>query len=207
MVIIGAVNRIFNPEEINYNGMIIFALFGVVINFMAAYFTKDGDSINQRSVNLHMLEDVLGWIVVLVGSILMKFTDILILDSLMSIGVAIFILFNAFKNLKMILDLFLIKLPDGISIEELKTHILQIKGVINVHHIHVWSIDGVNNYATMHVRTNENDLKTLKQMIKEELVEHDIAHVTIEFENEDEICDDLECSMKSNETLHHHHHH
>ena len=103
-VIIGGVNRIINPEEINYNGMIIFAVFGVIINLFAAYFTKDGDSINQRAVNLHMLEDVLGWIVVLVGAILMKFTDIRIIDSIMSIGVALFILVNSFKNLKEILD-------------------------------------------------------------------------------------------------------
>ena len=118
-VIIGGVNRIINPEEINYNGMIIFAVFGVIINLFAAYFTKDGDSINQRAVNLHMLEDVLGWIVVLVGAILMKFTDIRIIDSIMSIGVALFILVNSFKNLKEILDLFLEKTPKNISIEEI----------------------------------------------------------------------------------------
>ena len=129
-VIIGGVNRIINPEEINYNGMIIFAVFGVIINLFAAYFTKDGDSINQRAVNLHMLEDVLGWIVVLVGAILMKFTDIRIIDSIMSIGVALFILVNSFKNLKEILDLFLEKTPKNISIEEINHHISEIKGVI-----------------------------------------------------------------------------
>ena len=67
LVIYNSIIRIFNPVEINYNGMIIFAIFGVVINFMAAYLTREGDSINQKSVNLHMLEDVLGWIVVLIG--------------------------------------------------------------------------------------------------------------------------------------------
>ena len=125
-VIIGGVNRIINPEEINYNGMIIFAVFGVIINLFAAYFTKDGDSINQKAVNLHMLEDVLGWIVVLVGAILMKFTDIRIIDSIMSIGVALFILVNSFKNLKEILDLFLEKTPKNISIEEINHHHINI---------------------------------------------------------------------------------
>lgn len=80
--------------------MILFAIFGVVLNLIAAYVTREGYSINQKSVNLHMLEDVLGWIVVLIGAIIMNFTDIKIIDSLMSIGVALFILYHALENLK-----------------------------------------------------------------------------------------------------------
>ncbi len=75
MVIYSAVRRIFNPVEINYNGMIVFAAVGVVLNFLAAYVTREGDSMNQKAVNLHMLEDVLGWIVVLIGAVVMRFTD------------------------------------------------------------------------------------------------------------------------------------
>ena len=107
IVIISAVNRIMHPVEIDYNGMILFAIFGVIVNFFAALATREGDSLNQKAVNLHMLEDVLGWVIVLIGSILMKYTDISIIDPIMSIGVAIFILYNAVKNLKQVLDLFL----------------------------------------------------------------------------------------------------
>ena len=87
IVIINAFNKIMNPTEINYKGMIIFAVFGLVINFVAAFVTHGGGSLNQKAVNLHMLEDVLGWAVVLVGAIIMNFTDIKIIDPLMSIGV------------------------------------------------------------------------------------------------------------------------
>ena len=66
IVIYNAIERIINPVEINYNGMILFAVIGAVVNLIAAFVTKDGDSINQRAVNLHMLEDVLGWLAVLV---------------------------------------------------------------------------------------------------------------------------------------------
>ena len=75
LVIVNSIRRFFNPIEINYDGMLIFAVIGVIINFIAAIVTKEGDSINQKAVNLHMLEDVLGWIVVLVGAVIMKFTD------------------------------------------------------------------------------------------------------------------------------------
>ena len=206
MVIYNAILRILNPVEINYNGMIIFAIVGALVNFVAAYFTKDGDSLNQKAVNLHMLEDVLGWIVVLVGAIVMRFTDISIIDPLMSMGVAIFILINAVKNLKEVLDLFLEKIPNNISIEEIKEHITEVDGVLGVHHIHIWSMDGHNNYATMHIVANENS-HTIKDKIREELKEHGIGHATLEIESPDDHCHEEHCHIDNTHTHSHHHHH
>ncbi len=99
IVIFNAIGRLSDPVEINYNGMIFFAIVGVCVNGGAAFVTRDGESFNQRAVNLHMLEDVLGWAVVLIGAIVMKFTDFAIIDPLMSIGVAVFIIINAVRNL------------------------------------------------------------------------------------------------------------
>ena len=104
-VIISGISRIISPVEINYSGMIVFAVVGVVVNFSAAYITREGDSLNQKAVNLHMMEDVLGWVVVLVGALVMKFTDFNIIDPVMSIIVSVFILVNAIKTLKEALDL------------------------------------------------------------------------------------------------------
>ena len=205
LVIIGAIKRLFNPVDVNYSGMIVFAVIGVVLNFIAAYVTKDGDSINQKSVNLHMLEDVLGWIVVLIGAIVMNFTDIKILDSIMSIGVAIFILIHSLENLKDVVDLFLEKTPKDVDIEELRNHLLKIKDVIDIHHIHVWSIDGFNNYATMHIVSKAKDISSVKKKIREELSEHNICHAILE--TEDEACDDVECHVELGNYPHHHHHH
>lgn len=207
-VILGGINRILNPETINYDEMIIFAIFGVVINFLAAYFTREGDSINQKAVNLHMLEDVLGWIVVLIGAILMKFTNISLIDSIMSIGIAIFILINAFRNLKDILDLFLEKTPKNISVEEIKKHLLNIKEIVDVHHIHIWSMDGITNYSTMHIVIEDNNIKELKSKVRNEMSELGISHTTIEIEYKDDNCEEKECEVKTNnEVINHHHHH
>lgn len=205
-VIVGAIKRMIHPIEIHYDGMIIFAIVGVIINYLAAHLTKEGDSINQKSVNLHMLEDVLGWLVVLVGAILMKFTDIVMIDSLMSIGVATFILISAFKNLMDIADLFLEKVPNKISVEEIKSHLMKLEGVCDVHHVHIWSIDGITSYATMHVVLKEFDAR-IKTKIREELSEHGITHVTIELETEVEHCDEPECHVDTNLKPHTHHHH
>lgn len=209
LVIYNSIGRIINPEDINYNGMIMFAAIGVVVNFLAAYFTKDGNSLNQKAVNLHMLEDVLGWLVVLIGAIIMRFTDIRIIDPILSILVALFIFKNAINNFKNILDLFLEKIPSGISISELKEHLLQIKGVKGAHHIHIWSIDGYSNYATMHVVIDSKNKNTnIKDQIKEELKEHGINHTTIELESEEDICNEEECKIEvESHHSHHSHHH
>ena len=205
MVIYNAVLRIINPSEINYNGMIIFAIVGVCVNFGAAILTRDGDSLNQKAVNLHMLEDVLGWVIVLIGAIAMRFTDLYIIDPLMSIGVAIFILINALKNLKDVLNLFLEKTPHGINIGEITEHICEVEGVLGVHHIHVWSMDGHNNYATMHVVVN-GDAHIIKDKIRDELREHGIGHVTLELEAEDEHCHEEHCHFDVVSSSGHHHH-
>ena len=207
-VIYNAISRIVNPTEINYNGMIVLALIGVCVNFFAAFFTRGGDSVNQKAVNLHMLEDVLGWSVVLLGAVVMRFTDFALIDPLMSVGVAIFILISAVKNLKEIFDILFEKAPDGIDFEEIREHLLKIEGVSDVHHIHIWSMDGSSNYATMHIVSNADPQK-IKCAVREELSEHGISHSTLELEREDEICNQKCCriDVDANHEHHHHHHH
>ncbi|MBO5211612.1 MAG: cation transporter [Clostridia bacterium] len=206
LVIVNAIKRILYPQDINYNGMIIFAVIGVAVNFLAAYFTRHGDSLNQKAVNLHMLEDVLGWAVVLIGAVIMRFTDFKLIDPILSILVAVFIFIHAFSHLKEALDLFLVKIPEGINIDEIKHHILEIDGVLGVHHIHIWSMDGNQNYATMHIVTN-GDYLEVKKAVKEELKEHGIVHATLELENESEDCEDKHCHTHSGCGHHHGHHH
>ena len=205
-VIYNAIQRIINPTEINYNGMIVFAIIGIIVNLIASILTHTGDSLNQKAVNLHMLEDVLGWVVVLIGGIIMHYTDFYIIDPIMSIGLSIFIMISSAKNLKPIFEILLQKTPNDVDIDELISHILKINGVIDVHHVHVWSIDSNNNYATLHVTTNGNNLK-IKNKIREELNEHNIIHVTIEIEAQDEICQDKYCTIKNDRSNHRHHNH
>ena len=209
LVIYHSIFRIINPEMVDYSKMIIFAIFGVIVNFIAAHITHRGNSFNQKSVNLHMLEDVLGWVVVLVGAIIMKFTNLSVIDTIMSIIVSIYILIHASKNFIEILNLFLEKIPNDINIEEIKKHLLEIDGVIDIHHIHIWSMDGIENFATMHIVTDNSNLK-IKSDIRCELKSHDIAHVTIELENISEKCLEHDCKVSSHNKGHHgqhmHHH-
>ena len=206
MVIYNAIRRFINPTEINYNGMMLFAVIGVCVNLGAAFFTRGEGSFNQKAVNLHMLEDVLGWVIVLVGAIVMRFTGFARMDAIMSIGVAMFILMNAAKTLKEVLYLFLEKVPHGVDVKMLKERLAQLEGVADVHHIHVWSMDGLSHYATMHIVT-DYDSHQIKEVIREKLREQGIIHVTLELEKEGECCGEPFCHMGAGVHSRCHHHH
>ena len=201
LMIIESIKRLINPIIVKSNQMIIIAIIGVIINFIATYVTHGGKSLNQRSVNIHMLEDVLGWIIVLIGSIIMKFTNLYFIDSIMSILVSCFILYHASKNMSEILDLVLEKTPDDIDIKEIKKKIEEIDSVIEVHHIHVWSLDSINNLLTMHVVTNTKDEENLKKEIRKQLKKLKINHSTLELEKETEKCDSKQCNIKTDDEI------
>ena len=204
--------RLINPVEINYDGMILFAVIGCLVNLVAAVVTHGGNSLNQKAVNLHMLEDVLGWVVVLIGALLIKYTNIVYIDPVLSICVALFIFINALKSLRVVVSTFLEKSPDNIDVDELMHHISEIDGVKDVHHIHIWSMNGTSaNCATLHIVVDDYSVE-IKEKVREELAEHNIGHSTIELELVRERCEDVECSLykEGNDDCghcHHHHHH
>lgn len=205
MVICNAVGRIIRPAEINYNGMILFAVIGLCVNGCAACITREGKSLNQKAVNLHMLEDVLGWAVVLVGAVAMRATDLAILDPILSIGVALFLVVHSVRHLNEALGIFLEKAPRGVDGEELETHLSEIAGVLDVHHLHVWSLDGHRNCATMHIVTNQDPVH-IKRAVREALSQLGVGHVTLELEAAGEHCPVRCCHVEHRHEMGHHHH-
>ena len=205
-VIWNAAQRLLHPTPIHYDGMILFALVGVAVNLIAALVTRGGESMNQKAVSLHMLEDVLGWVVVLVGAVVMRFTDLWFLDPLMSIGVALFIGIHAAKGLYETLPYFLEKAPQNVDVPFIKVHLAEIPGVLDVHHIHLWSMDERHNCATMHIVTN-GDPHEIKAAVRHELSHHGINHATLELETEGEECPAGHCHVTLDECESHHHHH
>lgn len=206
IVIVNSILRIINPLPINYNGMLIFAIVGVIVNSIAMFATKDGATLNQRAVNLHMLEDVLGWVIVLIGAIIMKFTNFTLLDPILSIGVAIFVLISGISMFKSAANIMVEKAPKGIRTEKVKKNILKVKGVKDIHHFRIWSLDENNIYAIMHLVVEDNFKK--KNEIREILHKEGITNTTIEIEKEDESCNEPEeVEEKCSDCGHHHHHH
>ena len=191
-VIVSAIGRLMHPLPLRYDGMILFAIVGVAVNLAAAFVTRRGESLNQKAVNLHMLEDVLTWLVVLIGAVVMRLTDWVILDPLMSIGVATYIFIHAVGHLRAAADIFLEKVPEGYSVEGVRQAVLAVEGVSDAHHVHLRSIDGYTHAATLHV-VAENT--SVKEKIRTRLNAIGIAHVTVEVETEGEICGQPQCGL------------
>jgi cobalt-zinc-cadmium efflux system protein len=183
--------RLLSPEETNAKGMFLFAILGIAVNGFAVLRLRKGTSFNERSVSLHLLEDVLGWLAVLLVSIIMMFVDLPILDPILSIGISIWVLSNVYNNLKSTFKVLLQEIPQDVEIEKLKVALLNVKGIISLHDLHLWTLDGENHILTIHVVIEDNVImqqQSLKIQIRKLCEQFKIEHVTIEFETGEESC-------------------
>ncbi|MDD3320284.1 MAG: cation diffusion facilitator family transporter [Paludibacter sp.] len=195
-----AIPRIFHPEKTSAEGMFFLAIIGVLVNGAAVFRLKKGKSLNEKVVSLHLLEDVLGWAAILIGSILMYFFDIPVLDPLMSVGISIFVLVNVYKNVRQTLHIILQGIPDELNITEISDFLKKNNDIAGIHDLHIWSIDGEYNILTVHIVLNNNnnnnsleDIAKIKNNIRRSLLEKGIQHATIEFETSDEDCSLKKC--------------
>lgn len=191
-ILLEAIPRLLNPIQPDAQGMIILAVLGVLFNGAAVLRLTKGDSMNERVAMLHLLEDVFGWVAVLIGSIIMYFFDLPIIDSILSIGISMLILFNVVKNLKQSLQIVLQGIPNDVDEKEILTYLNSLDGIANAHDLHIWSMDGQYNVLTTHLVLEKDisidELEILKQQIRDELHKKGIEHTTLEFESKDADC-------------------
>ncbi len=205
-VIWASAERLLNPSPINYSIMIVFAAVGLLTNLLATIITSKGENLNERSINLHMLEDVLGWAVVLVGSVVMRFTDLYFIDAIMSIGVSLYMLWHVAKNMVEIGRLFLAKCPQGMDVSYIKERLLNIEEIKDVHHIHLWNLSEGSVYCTLHIVTDSDGAK-IKSKVRQVLKAMGVVHVTLELESVNEKCSEEVCIPAFSVSCGHHHHH
>ncbi len=191
-VLANAIPRIIEPQATNAEGMIIFAIIGVIVNGAAVFKLKNEESMNARVMMLHLLEDVLGWIAILAVAIALLFWQTYILDAILSIVITLYILFNVTINLKKTIALFLQATPDHVQIEMIDEKLKSIDKVISSHHTHVWSLDGANHILTTHLivdkSTTRDEIIRIKSKCKQLFEDLKMTHFTIEIELEDEVC-------------------
>jgi cobalt-zinc-cadmium efflux system protein len=191
-VISQAIPRVMNPEPTDAKGMILFAVLGVTVNGLALFRLAKTTSLNARVVAWHLLEDALGWVAVLLVSIVLLFTDLYILDPILSILIAVYVLYNAIANLRQILWLFLQTVPKNVDLQELEKNILAVEQVDSLHHTHVWSLDGEDHVLTTHVVVTENTTRTeilaIKGAIQRLGEKLNFKHMTVEIEYLNEPC-------------------
>ncbi len=185
LVVRESVERLLNPEIANAKGMLVLALIGIAINGFAALRVKSGHSHSERAVYLHLLEDVLGWIAVLISSIVMIFFHLPFLDPLISIVISVYILWNVFKNLRAVIKILLLEVPQHIQVNGLEDKIRAINGVQAIEDVHIWTLDGQNHVLTLQViitpRASFEAMRRIKQQVREHASADGIFHCTIEF--------------------------
>ncbi|MEY8591188.1 cation diffusion facilitator family transporter [Butyricimonas hominis] len=191
-VFMETIPRLFHPAEVNYSGMMWLAIAGLAVNGFAALRLMKGNSISQRAVMLHLLEDVLGWLAVLVGSLVIRYTGWYFIDPLLSVCIGIFILTNVCRNLYAIFRILLQATPEHIPEDKVKPVLEGVPGVKEVHDLHVWTLDGEKNIASAHLIVpdvaSREDVIKVKHEAVDKLKEMGIDHLTVEIEYESEGC-------------------
>lgn len=180
-----ALERLVEPQPVKARGMLAFALLGIAANGFAAWWLHRGRSPSERAIFLHLLEDVLGWLAVLVTSAVLLFWPLFWLDPLLSLLIAAFIFYNAAKNLAAVSRILLMATPAQLNPELLIQKIELLPQVQKLEDLHLWTLDGSAHVATLQIVVTSNlplaKLRQLKQKVRACLAEHGIHHSTIEF--------------------------
>jgi cobalt-zinc-cadmium efflux system protein len=197
VILMHAVPRLLDPQQPDVQGMILLSVLGIIFNGAAVLRLKGGSSLNEKVVRLHLLEDVLGWVAVLVVSIVMLFWEAPFLDPLMSIMITLYILYNVLKNFRQTVKIFMQAKPEDIDLDKLEKSLVKMKNIQSVHDMHLWTTDGQYYVMTVHVVVTQEvrmeEALELKREIRELTKEKGIEHATIELEYESESCELKKC--------------
>jgi cobalt-zinc-cadmium efflux system protein len=197
IILFKAIPRLFHPETVHVQGMMYLAIIGILINGLAMLRLKKGHSQNEKVISIHLLEDVLGWFAVLVASIFMKYFDIPILDPLLSLVITAFILFRVFGNMRQTFRIFMQATPSEEQVDHFAKQLATINGIIDLHDLHFWTMDGSYNVASLHVSVNPalsfQETESIKHEVRTYLKKEGFAHTTIEIEPDGKLCELHDC--------------
>lgn len=192
-----AVPRFWNPSEPHATGMMALALVGILFNGLGALRLRSGRTQNERMLTWHLLEDVFGWVAILIGGAVVYFFRVAWVDPLLAVGFTLFTLYNVLKITRQTARIFLQSVPASLDLGQLETEVRDLPDIHSIHDTHVWSMDGEFNVLTTHVvveqRTPDERLLPVKRAVRSLLARHNIQHATIEMERPDEQCHLREC--------------
>ncbi|MGN0177560.1 MAG: cation diffusion facilitator family transporter [Methanobrevibacter sp.] len=179
-----AIPRLFVPEIVDAGGMLLIAIVGLVFKSISVYRLHDGETFNEKAILLHQLGDVFEWVAVLILSLILMFWNgASYLDPFISIGIALWLLFNLGRNLYKSFEVLLQKTPNHFDVKEFKENVLSIKGIKSFDDFHVWSLDGIDSVLTLKVSIDDwNNQEKIKEDIYSIASEYHIVDITIEFD-------------------------
>ncbi len=202
IVVIGiikeSIERLLSPTELGGMAIVIVAGIGVLINTISAFLFFKGQKhdINIKGAFLHLMVDALVSVGVVISGLVIYYTDWYIIDPVISLAIAAVILISTWGLLKESIRLVMDAVPKELDTAKITSSILEVKGVKDIHHIHIWALSSTENALTAHVLINENEMENwdnIRDEIKHELEHHKISHATLEPEAENTECKHSGC--------------
>jgi len=172
-------------------GMMILAVFGMAVNGFAAWKLGHGHTHNEKMMQWHLIEDILGWVAVFVGSLGIQYFKWNWLDPVLALAISVFVLYNVARRLWETIALFLQGNPNPEALRQFRDSVEQLESVEETHDVHFWSLDGVRHVLSLHVVTTDmsrsaqikEDVRKLSRVLGD-------SHLTIEIESSAEHCAD-----------------
>ena len=181
LVIVENVPKLFAPEKVNYDGMLVLGIVAIAVNTAASRVVSHGHSHNESILSLHFLEDILGWLAVILVSLILRFTDWYFLDPPLSLVIAGFILSKALPKFWENIQIFLDHVPSDVDLSQLYQEIAALENVRTITQLNVWTTDGLEKYAMLHIcLENPNLLAETQAVLRQKLLAYGIAKVTIQ---------------------------
>ena len=181
LVIVENVPKLFAPEKVNYDGMLVLGIVAIAVNTAASRVVSHGHSHNESILSLHFLEDILGWLAVILVSLILRFTAWYFLDPLLSLVIAGFILSKALPKFWENIQIFLDHVPSDVDLSQLYQEIAALENVRTITQLNVWTTDGLEKYAMLHIcLENPNLLAETQAVLRQKLLAYGIAKVTIQ---------------------------
>lgn len=183
-----AISRFTQSVKIDSNIVIWMALLSIIVNFISVIILKAGakDNMNMKSAYLHLLSDVITSVAVLLGGIAMKYFNIFWLDSVLSIIIAIYLLYASWSLFIQSLRVLMQFVPNNIDINEISNEIVDLKLVKNIHHVHVWQLDDKQIHFECHIDLQKDikvsEFELLQKDVEKILKLKGINHVTLQAE-------------------------
>ncbi|MBK5285835.1 MAG: cation transporter [Bacteroidia bacterium] len=191
-----AVHRFLHPEPLPGKMIAMVAGVGIIINSVTAmlFFREKEKDLNVKSAYLHLLSDAMVSLAIVIGGIIMFYTNYFWIDAALSMIIVIVILITTWNLLRSSLRLSMDAVPENITIEKVKAEAEKVEGVKNIHHIHLWAISTTRNALTAHVVVDKNksllQIENIKHQVKHTFERLNIHHATLEIEPDDGSCDD-----------------
>lgn len=185
-----AIPRLFNPQIVKVDYIIIFGVIGIIVNIVSLSKMQKEKSHKHISAYFIVMEDLITWFLVYTVSIIIKKTNMYILDSVLSIIIATYILMHGFEYLIKSIKIFMDIAPSNINIESLKNNILNIEKIKKIAKLHLWSIDEETNCIVLHIvidkNCNNEEYIKIKENIKEIVYKYYIQEISIDIDYEKE---------------------